>query len=155
MAIQKETVIIGCKLPAGLILEIGLQRTQVQDGKLIPVNIRTENYQRIVIKGWHAHTEAVRRQGIQLPAGMDMSPFLNRNIPKSFWEKWKEENPKSWLIKNEILFEAKDEASAQLRKVEGDNTPSILAPIDRNKHGKNKPVHDIETADFALEKDRG
>jgi hypothetical protein len=147
MAIAKETVIIGCKLPNGLVLEIGyeLNATGAQ--------IKSESYERVVIKGWNAHAEPMRIQLAKaksdsgVPHGMNTQPFLNRGVPKDFWVKWKESHKRSWLLKNEILFEVAggDEASAALRVVEGDKTPKIFEPIDRSK----VRIPGVTTADFS------
>jgi hypothetical protein len=141
----KEVITIGCKLPSGITLEVGLQTTQKIDGKLMTSVVRQDNYQRIVLKGWHHHNTT----GLQLPAGTNMSPFLNRNVDKAAWDEWKKTHANSWLLKNEILFEAKDEASAQLRVLEGDKTPSLFAPIIPKK----LPAG-IEPAEFMLERKR-
>ncbi len=137
-----ETVIIGCKLPAGIILEVGY----TVDEKTSIVK-QGPQYRRMVLRGWHAHTAEQRKLGLQLPAGMNMRPFLNRGIDKAAWDEWKRTHANSWLLKNEILFEAKDEASAALRVAEGDATPAPFAPIDPNK----TPAG-ITKADFATEK---
>jgi hypothetical protein len=143
----KETVIIGCKLPSGITLEIGLQTTEkVQGGGLQTAVVRGPEYQRIVLKGWHHHNTT----GLQMPAGYNMRPYLNRGIDKAAWEEWKRTHAGSWLLKNEILFEAKDEASAQLRVLEGDKTPAPFAPIIPKKDAKapNALPPGIETAEF-------
>jgi hypothetical protein len=133
MGIAKETVIIGCKLPNGLVLEVGYEISPTG------AQIKSSDYQRIVIKGWNAHSEEMRRQLIAVksdagvPHALNTRPFLNRNIPKEFWTRWVSEHKRSWLLKNEILFEANDEASAALRVSEADKTPKVFEPIDRNK----------------------
>jgi hypothetical protein len=147
--VAKSTVIIGCKAPAGFLLQVGIQRTQEVDGKKMPLNLRTSGYQEWRIFGWNHHNKT----GLQMPAGYDQRPYLNRGVPKDFWEKWKAENPGIWLLKNEILFEAADEASATLRQLEGDHTPRILAPIEVAKDGKvtnpnAQAKMEIQTADF-------
>ncbi len=142
---MSEIVIIGCKLPNGLILEVGLQ-TQEKDanGKTIACYRKTEAYESCTLEGWNAHTKEQRKAGLVVPAGLNMSrPFLNR-IPKTFWERWKKEHPRSWLLKNEILFEAADEASAAMRVAEGAKTPDVLAPLDSTKMA----IPGISPADF-------
>lgn len=138
---KSETVIIGCKSPSGLVLEIGLQ-TFVPDsatGRPITAVKRLPSYQRIVIKGWNAHQSEMRVQLLKagsasdLPHGMNTAPFLNRNVPRAFWEQWKKEHSGSWLLKNGVLFEATDEASAQLQVLESKDTPTVFEPLDRTK----------------------
>jgi hypothetical protein len=130
-----ETVTIGCKSPAGFILEIGYTIGPA-GGQVLG-----DNYQRVVIYGWNRHTQpqriALKEAGStgDVPHGTNTSPYLNRNVPKAFWEQWVKEHPKSWLLKNEILFAVAsgDHAGAALRQKEGEKTPKILTPLDRNK----------------------
>ena len=141
---SEETVIIGCRLPNGLILEVGLQTTAVVDGKQVAQVRRLDNYQKIVLKGWNAHSEEMRRNEIQVPAGMNTKPFLNRGVSKAAWEEWKRAHPRSWLIKNGILFEAKSEADAQVKSLDVAKEPLVLAPLN-----KQQLPTGIAEADFA------
>jgi hypothetical protein len=137
----KDTVTIGCKLPAGLVLEIGYQTVEKIDGRTVAAYKRLENYDRQVIRGWNHHSFPMRQQllkagsGMGVPHGMNTSPYLNRDIPKAFWEEWKRTHASSWLLKNELLFEVatNDPAGAALRVAEGDKTPKVFEPLDRNK----------------------
>lgn len=135
---SKDTIIIGCKLPNGLILEVGYEIEKGTGQKIMGAD-----YAKIVLRGWNEHTASARQQGIQTPSPTHLLPYLNRGVSKAAWNAWKTAHPKSWLLKNEILFEAADEASAQIRLMEADSTPAILAPIDRAK-----PVGGVTEADF-------
>jgi hypothetical protein len=116
-------------------------RPEGKDGKMIPINERGPNYARFIIRGWNHHSYEMRKALLEaksdqgVPHGMNTRPYLNRGVPKSLWERWKADHKRSWLLKNEILFEVKsgDEASAALRVAESDKTPKIFEPIDRNK----------------------
>jgi hypothetical protein len=135
-----ETVTIGCKLPAGLKIEVGLQTVEVIDGKRVTSLKRLPDYQSFILRGWNHHTSEMRKQLVEskstmgVPHGMNTRPFLNRGVPKALWERWKDEHKASWLLKNELLFEvaAGDEASAALRIHESDSTPKIFEPVDPN-----------------------
>ncbi len=142
MAIASEFVTIGCKLPAGLVLEVGLQTMEKNaDGKWITAVKRLPNYARFVIRGWNTHSADARKQLIEaksptgVPHGTNTRPFINRNVPRALWEQWKKDHPNSWLFKNELLFEvaAGDEASAALRVAESTKTPTVFEPIDSSK----------------------
>lgn len=131
-ATGQATVIIGCKLPSGITLEVGIQvLAKNNDGKYFTQVKRLSNYARIVLKGWHHHNTT----GLQLPAGTDTRPFLNRGVSKEAWEEWKKKHADSWLLKNNILFEADNEAAAQGKVLDGDSTPTLFAPLDRSKPG--------------------
>lgn len=140
---SKDTVTIGCKLPAGLKLEIGLQTTVPDSATKRPiVQVKQlPTYECVRIRGWNAHTLDMRRQldktksAAGVPHGMNTTPFLNRGISKAFWDQWKAEHPNSWLIKNQILFEVADgdHASAALRVEESAKTPTVFEPLDPEK----------------------
>lgn len=153
-----ETVTIGCRLPSGVTLEVGLQTLEKNsEGKYFTMVKRLDNYERIVLKGWHHHNTT----GLQMPAGMKSEvPYLNRNVSKAAWEEWKAKHPRSWLLSHDILFEAANEADAQVKALDAAQAPSILAPIKlvKNKDGEErpfidgKPVKDVDTADFKKER---
>jgi hypothetical protein len=144
---SKETVIIGCRLPNGLVLEVGYETVTESNGKMVPLVVRGPNYQRIVLKGWNAHSEAMRANEIQVPAAMDTRPYLNRNVDKAAWEEWKSKHPDSWLIERGILFEAKNEPDAQVKALDVAKEKLILAPLD-----KEALPPGIAVADFAKKK---
>ena len=130
---SEETVIIGCRLPNGLILEVGLyERVTDSNGRQATQIRKLANYQKIVLKGWNAHSEEMRRNEIQVPAGMNTKPFLNRGVSKAAWEEWKKKHPDSWLIKNGILLEAKNEADAQVKSLDVAKEPLVLAPLNKD-----------------------
>jgi hypothetical protein len=145
-----QTVIIGCRLPSGVTLEVGLQTQEKNaDGKMFAMVKRLDNYERIVLKGWHHHNTT----GLQMPAGvMSDRPYLNRGVSKAAWEEWKRTHARSWLLKNQILFEADNEIEAASISADAMQAPKILAPIQLTKEGKplidGRPVKDVETADF-------
>lgn len=140
-----ETVIIGCRLPNGLILEVGLQTVaEIEKGKTVAQVKRLPNYQRIALKGWNAHSAEMRAQEIQVPAGMNTRPYLNRGVNKAAWEQWKKDHVGSWLLKNGVLFEAKTEAEAQEKSLDISKEKLILAPLDKSA----LPVG-LAEADFA------
>lgn len=143
------TVIIGCRLPSGITLEVGLQTQEKNaEGKLHTMVKRLDNYERIVLKGWHHHNTT----GLQMPAGVQSNrPYLNRGVSKAAWEEWKKTHANSWLLRNQVLFEAANEADAQVKSLDAAQAPTLLAPIQL-KDGKplvdGKPVKDVDTADF-------
>lgn len=158
-ATGKATVIIGCRLPSGITLEVGLQTQEKNDdGKLHVMVKRLDNYERIVLKGWHHHNTT----GLQMPAGVQSNrPYLNRGVSKEAWEQWCKSHKGSWLLKNNILFEAASEAEAQGKAIDLAEAPTILAPIKlvKTKDGGERPEVDgklmpgVETADFSKKKD--
>lgn len=138
---NKATVIIGCKLPAGLVLMVDYVQDRTVNGKKTCVYEKGPNYGRHIIRGWNHHSIAIRKQlevtksSAGVAHGMNTTPYLNRGVPKDLWELWKKEHPQSWLLKNELLFEVAsgDEASAALRVSESAKTPTVFEPIDPTK----------------------
>lgn len=140
-ATGKATVIIGCKLPSGITLEVGLQvLAKNPENKLFTQVKRLDNYERIVLRGWHHHNTT----GMQLPAGANMRPFLNRGVSKEAWLEWVRTHKDSWLLKNNILFEAENEAEAQGKTLDSIEGPSVFAPLDP----KQTVVPGVKKVDF-------
>lgn len=150
-----ELVTIGCRFPNGYTLEVGLQTTVKggpKDG-LISLVRRTDDYQRIKLKGTHWHNAAMFRRGILVPSVGNPEPFLNQ-IPKDFWERWKREHPKAAVLKSGDLFEIADATkggNAKAAVIDAMSKPAPLAPLDPSKIltvGKDK----VETANFSEDK---
>ena len=125
---KSASVIVACKLPNGIRLEIGIQTVERNaDGKMVTSVKRLSNYASVDLKGWNSHNTT----GLQMPHGYQQQPYLNRNVPRAFWEQWCKDHPNSWLLKREILVGLDDEASAQLEVINGAkaNTPKPFAPL--------------------------
>lgn len=149
-----STVTIGCRLPKGILLEVGLQTTAKVTGPsgvtgLVAQVKKTDRYQRQMIKGTHHHNAALFRQGIRPPSVLAPEPFYNFNIPKDFWDEWVRTHPDSWLLKSRNLFKLEGDARAATIDAMARKAP--LAPLDPSKPltvGNDK----VETADFKDEK---
>jgi hypothetical protein len=144
-------VTIGCRLPAGMNLEIGLQTT-VRGGPqngLVPQIKRMPNYRRIRINGTHARHAPLFREGIRMPATLRPEPFLTR-VPADFWEAWKKEHEGTSLLRNGELFEVRnvqDAHGVKAQIIDASARPQPLAPLDPNekfKFGKET----VEKAEF-------
>lgn len=123
-----ETVAVGCKLPNGIKLEIGLTEAVVGSAPM-----PGPAYETYTLKGWNSG-----RGTPENPAPNILKPqaFINFNVPKAFWEQWCAKHPKSWLLKNEVLFACKSHADAATRKNDSNKTPVILGPIDKDRKVK-------------------
>ena len=93
-----ETVTVGCKLPAGVILHLhtGGERDP-KTGFLIGIRV-DESKGRVRLKGSNSRT---------VVGGFGMTS----NVPKDFWEAWKDQNKDRPLFKNQIVFAVSDSAS--------------------------------------------
>lgn len=136
-----ETVTIGCKLPAGLRLEVGYKIVKNRPDSIEGRAVKGDNYAMHIIRGWNHHSAAMRKQladaksSMGVPHGLNTTPYLNRNVPKALWAEWKRAHPDSWLLKNKLLFEVAsgDELSAASQVAESADTPKVFEPIDSSK----------------------
>lgn len=140
MADQKsqQCVTIGCRLPNGYVLEVGLQTTEVVQtpagGKALVANVRAlDNYTRFVLKGTNERIRsAMREEKILLPSRSKPDPFYNRNVPKDLWEQWKREHPKNGALKRGDIFEiAPGEANERAATLDAHATPGPLQPMEQ------------------------
>lgn len=143
-----EMTKIGCRLPNGYVLEVGLQTTVrggPKDG-LISLVKKRGDYQRRVLHGTHAHNAKLLLRGIRLPSELNPEPFIN-NVPKDLWERWKKEHANAAVLKTGQLFEVADPKDVKAVILDVMASPTPLAPMDPSKifkHDDNK----VETADF-------
>lgn len=145
----QETVTIGCRLPKGITLEVGLQTT-VKGGPangLIPQVKRTKGYQRVTIKGTHWHNAHMFRQGIRPPSILAPEPYYTNNVSKAFWDEWCRTHADCWLLRSRNLFEVKSQDEKKIIVMDLMAQKAPLGPIDPSKPfvvGKDV----VETADF-------
>lgn len=152
---MSETVIIGCRLPHGLKLEVGYKTTRKgADGKVFANYMRSEDYATYVLKGTNEHTIAQRASGIQVPSSGNPEPFINRNVPKDLWERWVKEHPGNWYQKSMNIFVVTDGtvASEKAMVIDSMSTLAPLAPLNRDgdpRAPKKTDKHDgVTTANF-------
>lgn len=124
-----ETVTIGCRIPNGYILEVGLQTVAQLKDDTTPMVRKLPNYKRIRIGGTHDHTLSMRLQGIQVPSMLNAAPFLTRGVPKDLWEQWKKEHPGSWAVESGNLFEVRGNERDAIKEAK-DVSPAVLQPLD-------------------------
>lgn len=145
-----EFVTIGCRLPSGYVLEVGLQTTvRGERGGLIPRVMRTDKYERFVLRGTHEHNREMRKRKILVPAQRNPEPYINR-VPKALWEQWLKDHPKAWVVTSGHVFEVKDggkQENVQAAIVDSMGRPAILQPMDPTKPVK-VGGDKIETAEF-------
>lgn len=132
-----ELIRIGCKLPHGLWLEVGLERVEGVYGS----THRGPKYLRVLLNGTHAEFQR-KAPTIQPVATLNPEPGLT-DIPKSLWEDWIAAPTKSNkggmgyahpARVNNLIFvvpDVKEEATAVLQAVESLRTG--FEPLDPNK----------------------
>jgi hypothetical protein len=127
-----EQIKIGCRLPAGYVLEVGLQVTAQANGRPITQVNRSDSYQRVYLKGTHSHTVDMRRKKIQIPSIGKPEPAYTM-VDVAFWERWKKEHPRAGLLRNQDIFEVKDAKDTAAIQLDVMARKQILAPIDPNE----------------------
>ena len=118
-----ETVTIGCKTPNGMILEVGYEIDK-QGGVS-----RKEDYKAVVVRGWNSNNPPK----IQMPASHEPSPGITENVLRAFWERWKKENANNRLLKEGLLYEAKNRLEADARALDVAQKPLGLEALDPAK----------------------
>jgi hypothetical protein len=143
-----ETIKIGCRLPNGYVLEVGLQTTVrggPKDGLISLVKKRSD-YQRKVLHGTHAHNAKLLLRGIRLPSELNPEPYIN-TVSKDLWERWRKEHADAAVVKTGQLFEIADPKDVKAVILDVMASPAPLAPMDPTKIFKNDD-NKVETADF-------
>lgn len=141
-----EQIKIGCRLPAGYTLEIGLSTTVQANGRPITQVNRREDYQRVYLKGTHSHTVALRRQKIQVPSIGKPEPAYTM-VDAAFWERWKKDHPRAAILRTNDIFEVVDVKNTAAIQLDVMARPQPLAPIDPTKIFKTDG-NKIEKANF-------
>ena len=103
---KSATVWVGCKLPNGLVLELGKPEQQ-------------DKYQKIILNG--SSTAA-----IQNTAG----GFGLTEVPRPFWEEWERKHKHLGWFKHGHVFAVSDFASAQAAGLEREKVLTGLEPLD-------------------------
>lgn len=127
-----DTVTIACKLPHGLVLELGYEI--VNNGV-----VRSDKYKSYVLKGTNSNLVIAGQ-----PAILNPEPGVTPNIPKDFWDAWiaapTKENPRGGqgfrhpAFKNGLIFVIpKDAGAAKELQAEVRKVRSGFEPLDPNK----------------------
>jgi len=126
-----ELIRIGCKLPHGLWLEIGVEHTEGAWGGVV----NGPKYAKVLLNGTHA--EGMKRvPTIQPVASLNPEPGLT-DIPKDVWDAWIAEGGMGFRHParlNNLIFvvpKGKEDAKAILQAVE--SLRSGFEPLDPNK----------------------
>ena len=132
-----ELITIGCKLPHGLWLEVGIEHAPGVWGS----SVRGPKYVRVKLNGTHAEFQK-KAPTIQPIATLNPEPGLTQ-IPKTVWEDWIAKPTKDFkggmgyahpARKNNLIFvvpDAKEEATAVLQASESLRTG--FEPLDPSK----------------------
>jgi hypothetical protein len=146
-----KLVTIGCKMPHGLTLEVGLE--QLPQG-IWGAPIQGKKYRKATLNGTHAEFMK-RNPTIQPVATLNPEPGLTQ-IPEDFWEEWCKGQGKTHPARlTGVIFvvpDVKEEADAVLydaqslksgfEPLDPDKLPELIeeAPVDGRPQLGSKPV---------------
>jgi len=120
-----ETVTIGCKLPNGLHLDLHTPtgaKQRMADGSEFPIY----GIERVTVRGGYSGAQP----GVfSLPPG---TAGLTPNVSKDFWEKWVKANASLPVVKNGLVFAAKDNSSARSIVAERATVRTGLEGLDKD-----------------------
>lgn len=138
--IREETVCIGCRLPNGLKLEVGFTvNNKGTGGAPFAMVVKSDAYRTFTLKGTNQHM--LIRNGenkivAQTPRHLNAEAYINRNVPKALWDRWVQENPKSYHLRTKQIFVAPKVDPATIRAASLDAaavSSNLIEPIDKSK----------------------
>lgn len=118
-------VSIGCKLPQGLVLEVGYS---VEGGNLM----RHADYKRIVLAGANQHS--IVQGNLRTPSPKDLRPGITNNVDEAVFDAWVEAHKDTNIVKNGLVFKAKNAGEATARANDLKAKPTGMEPVDPTKH---------------------
>jgi len=140
-------VMVGCRLPNGLILEVGYEIYDVdEEGKRFVNYRQTDRYKRVRLNGWNDASGAkqairyAREQKLDVallpPAPLNPGVGLT-TVDEEFWLEWKEKHKDMFKRLSSgdkpMLFEAKNQNESNAMTKALMSAPAVLAPIDGKK----------------------
>lgn len=137
---RSEHVVVGCKLPNGLILHCFVMETRrepLMGGGMREVHQARRLPETYTLNG-NAMDVAKMAQG-DVPHLIIGGYGVTRDIPREFWERWEEQNRDSDLVRGGFIFAVADEASARARAQDGAKLRSGLEPLDPASPGRSFP----------------
>lgn len=124
----EETVTVGCRLPHGIVMEVGYSTTIAVGNGTAPQYRQTEKYRRVVIKGTHSNN----RPGIQPVMLLRPEPGITEGVPKAVVDEWLKAHP-VFLANGSIFVVPKggrDSAEVRANAIELEGRKTGLEPRD-------------------------
>lgn len=127
-----DVIAVGCRLPHGLMIEVGLTPPLTKDGRMVRRHMRRDDYATFGIKGVNEKTREARKNNIPIVALGGVEPEINQ-VPVAIWERWKKEYPQTYkaFIANGSLFEVKEKGDTKAVVLDAMAHPDAFAPLNQ------------------------
>lgn len=132
-----EFVTVACKLPSGLMIEVGFEYPKDDRGGVMGANVtRSEGYRRFALNGSNS-TLVMAGQ----PAELNPAPGITQ-VPKDIWDAWVAPPAKGSrggmgfrhpAVKNGLIVVVPAETDADTVRMSLETRRSGLEPLDPNK----------------------
>lgn len=136
VATGAATVVVGCRLPFGVVLQTYLMvaaSEAVMGGSAREFRIATKTGHRYVLNGNRVRVGAERAFEIVNGAG------LTRGIPADVWDKWYDDNKNEPIVKNHLVFAHKREVEVRAMAKDFKSIRTGLEPYNPDGTDPRKP----------------
>ena len=118
-------VTVGCKLPQGLIIEMGYEA--------VPGGIKkSADYKAVTLNGANQHS--VLLGSLRTPSPADLRPGITNNVDEAFFDAWVEAHKDTNLVKNKLVFKAKNAGEATAQAADLTKKKIGMEAVDPSKH---------------------
>ena len=120
---------VGCKLPQGLVIELGY--------KIVPGGVeKGPDYRQITLAGANQHSVVIGQ--LRTPSPKDLRPGITNNVPEDLFDAWVAAHANTNIVKNGLVFKAKNAGEATAKAADLAQKPTGLEAIDPTKAGVKK-----------------
>ena len=134
----EEMIQIGCRLPNGIVLEVGFTvNDEGKGGAPFAMYRKGRDYKAVTLKGLNQRSlirdPQTNKPFAVSPAQIDREPFIN-TIPKAFWDRWIKDNAEQWVVTSGQIFVIPRGDGTQAKAASLDaksKGPNIFEPIDQ------------------------
>ena len=120
-----RTCVVGCKLPNGLIIEMGYD---VVAGGVS----RTSRYKRQVLNGANQHVTVIGPN--RTPSQPTLKPGITQNVDEELFDAWLKQHASTFVVRNGLVFKEPNLGEATAHAAEMAQQRIGLEPVDPSKH---------------------
>jgi hypothetical protein len=130
-----EFVQVGCRLPNGLVLEVGFSvNNEGKGGAPFAMYRKGKDYKSFTLRGCNQRSIIRDSKGKPMamaPAQIGREPIIN-NVPKDIWDRWIKDNAEQWVVTAGQIFVIPKGDGTQAKAAAldaGGKSPELFAPI--------------------------